>query len=138
MWIEFESERAFRRATRARRRAALTRRLRRACADCGRLAVACTPAAPRRSAQRGVHEIALEAIIATVEPNRAGQFDGEFRPAPLTRARWQRIWMAMHRARLAADLFLVSTGDGYAVRDGHHRVSVAKWIGAATISAVVA
>src|SRR3954462_9471703 len=81
-WIEFESERAFRRATRGRRRVALMRRLRRACADCGRLAVACPAAVPRRSVQRGVHEIPLEEITATVEPNRAAQFDREFRPAP--------------------------------------------------------
>jgi hypothetical protein len=137
-WIEFESEKAFRRATRGRRRAALIRRLRRACADCGRLAVACTAAVARRSAQRGVHEIPLEEITATVEPNRAAQFDREFRPAPLTQARWQRVWMAMQAGTSLPPISVERTGDGYAVRDGHHRVSVAKWTGAATISAVVA
>lgn len=137
-WIEFEAEKAFRRARRGRRRDALTRRLRRACADCGRLAVACSSAAPRRSAQRGVHEIPLEEITATLEPNRAAQFDHEFRPAPLTRARWQRVWMAMQAGAPLPPISVVPTGDGYAIRDGHHRVSVAKWSGFATISAVVA
>jgi hypothetical protein len=134
-WIEFESEKAFRRAARGRRRAALMRRLRRACADCGRLAVACTTGGPRRA---GVHEIPLEEITATVEPNRAAQFDSDFRPAPLTQARWQRVWMAMQAGVSLPPIAVVPTGNGYAVRDGHHRVSVAKWTGAATISAVVA
>jgi hypothetical protein len=134
-WIEFESEKAFRRATRGRRRAELKRRLSRACAECGRLAVACST---RPSAERGVREIPLDAITSTLEPNRAHQFDREFRPAPLTRARWQRVWMAMQAGVSLPPISVVSTGDGFAVRDGHHRVSVAKASGFATISAVVA
>jgi hypothetical protein len=137
-WIEFESEKAFRRAARGRRRVALMRRLRRACADCERLAVACTPAGVRRSAQRGVHEIPLEEITATLEPNRAHQFDRDFRPAPLTRTRWQRVWMAMQAGATLPPISVVRDGDRYAIRDGHHRVSVAKACGFATISAVVA
>jgi ParB-like nuclease domain len=46
--------------------------------------------------------------------------------------------MAMNAGKSLPPISLVRTGDGYAVRDGHHRVSVAKWTGAATISAVVA
>jgi hypothetical protein len=134
-WTELESEKAFRRATRGRRRAALMRWLRRACADYGRLAVACSL---HPSAERGVREIPLDAITSTLEPNRAHQFDREFRPAPLTRARWQRVWAAMHTGASLPPISVARTGDGYAVRDGHHRVSVAKWTGAATISAVVA
>jgi hypothetical protein len=134
-WIEFESEKAFRRATRGRRRAELMRRLRRACAECGRLAVACSTTP---SAERGVREIPLDAITATIEPNRAHQFDRDFRPAPVTRTRWQRVWMAMNAGAALPPISVVRDGDRYAVRDGHHRVSVAKWTGAATISAVVA
>ena len=33
---------------------------------------------------------------------------------------------------------VVHVGDGYAIRDGHHRVSVAKALGALTIHAIVA
>jgi hypothetical protein len=134
-WTEFESEKAFRRATRGRRRAALMRRLRRACADCGRLTVA---SSTRPSAERGVREIPLDAITATIEPNRAHQFDGDFRPAPVTRTRWQRVWMAMNAGASLPPISVVRTGDRYAIRDGHHRVSVAKACGFATISAVVA
>jgi len=46
--------------------------------------------------------------------------------------------MAMHAGTTLPPISVVRSGDGYAVRDGHHRVSVAKWTGAATISAVVA
>jgi hypothetical protein len=135
-WFEFESEKAFRRATRARRRAALMRRLRRVCAEYERLSVACS--LTQGSSVGRVREIPLEAITSTLEPNRAAQFDREFRPAPLTRARWQRVWMAMHTGVTLPPISVVRTRDGYAIRDGHHRVSVAKWTGAATISAVVA
>jgi ParB-like nuclease domain len=137
-WTQFEAEKAFRRAARARRRAEITRRLRRACVDYGRLAVA--GQTPRRSAgaTRGPREIPLDEITGTVEPNRAAQFDRDFRPAKLTQARWQRIWMAMHAGTPLPPISVVRVGDEYAVRDGHHRVSVAKWTGAATISAVVA
>jgi hypothetical protein len=136
-WIEFESEKAFRRATRGRRRAALGRRLRRACVECGRLAVARTQI-PGAGSLRGPREIPLDAITATLEPNRAHQFDRDFRPAPVTRVRWQRVWMAMQAGVHLPPISLVPAGDGYAIRDGHHRVSVAKWTGAVTISAVVA
>jgi hypothetical protein len=135
-WIEFESEKAFRRATRGRRRAALVRRLRRVCAEYERLAVACS--LTHGSSVGRVREIPLEAITSTLEPNRAAQFDRDFRPAPLTRARWQRVWMAMHTGATLPPISVVRVRDGYAIRDGHHRVSVAKWTGAATISAVVA
>jgi ParB-like chromosome segregation protein Spo0J len=33
---------------------------------------------------------------------------------------------------------VVQFGDAYAIRDGHHRVSVAKALGAASIQAIVA
>ena len=137
-WTQFEAEKAFRRAARARRRAELMRRVRRACVDCGRLAVACAPPQWSAAARRGAQDIPVDAITGTVEPNRAAQFDGDFRPAKPTQARWQRVWMAMHAGTPLPPIDVVRTGDGYAVVDGHHRVSVAKWRGVSTISAVVA
>jgi hypothetical protein len=91
----------------------------------------------RRPGRAQVREIPLDAIVATVEPNRAGQFDSEFRPAPHTRERWVRVWIAEQHAGLPP-ISVVAMGDAYAVRDGHHRVSVARARGAATIAAVVA
>jgi hypothetical protein len=140
-WSQIEAERAFTRAARARRRASLACRLlrRRAC-GCGRLAVhdALVPRHGARPARSGVREIAVDAISATVEPNRAAQFDDEFRPTEPTRARWQRVWLAEDRGVTLPPISVVQVGDRFAVRDGHHRVSVARARGAATISAVVA
>jgi hypothetical protein len=139
-WGRVEAEQAFGRAARARRRAAFVNRLRRRCSACGRLAVHdARPLMHRRpAAAAGPREIPLHAISATLEPNRASQFDGEFRPAGTTRGRWQRVWLAEHRGAVLPPIQVVQVGDTYAVRDGHHRVSVAKARGAATISAIVA
>jgi hypothetical protein len=114
------------------------RRIRRACSECSRLAVACGQPQRSAAALRGAHEIPLDAITGTTEPNRAAQFDGEFRPAKHTATRWQRVWMAMHDGTPLPPISVVRAGEGYAVRDGHHRVSVAKALGVTTISAVVA
>ena len=133
-WTDLEAERAFAAASRARRRAARVARLRRQCHRL--LAVYDQP--PRRGAvRRGVQEIPVEAICATTEPNRAAQFDASFRPAPVTRFRWLSVWEAEHRGTPLPPVSVVRAGDGYALRDGHHRVSVARSRGAVTIRAVV-
>lgn len=133
-----DAQRAFDRAARAHRRHTLATRLRRGCVECSRLAVHdtrrrnSTPAA-------AVKEIPLDAIHATVEPQRATQFDALFRPAgQRTRARWERLWVAEQRGETVPPITVVPTGSGYAVVDGHHRVSVARARGAVTIDAVVA
>jgi hypothetical protein len=139
-WGRVEAEQAFGRAARARRRAALVNRLRRRCSACSRLAVHDERALVRRrpAAGAGPREIPLDAISATLEPNRASQFDHDFRPAARTRGRWMRVWLAEHRGAVLPPISVVQVGDAYAVRDGHHRVSVAKARGAATIRAIVA
>ena len=134
-WSRIEAERAFDRAKRARRRAALVRRLR-GC-GCTRLAVFDALALRSSAAGAGVRDVALDAIAGTVEPNRAEQFDPGFRPAPRTRCRWLRIWEAIERGTALPPVSLVRVGDAYAVRDGHHRVSVAKARGAVAINAIV-
>jgi hypothetical protein len=95
-------------------------------------------AAGRRRGPRGVREIPLSEITGTLEPNRAEHFDREFRPAPITRERWKRVWLAEARGAVLPPISVVPAGDGYAVRDGHHRVSVALARGAVMIDAVVA
>ncbi len=131
-----DAERAFARASRGRLRAALLRRLRRRPGGC--LAVF----DERRLAGRarpghGVREIPLTAINGTLEPSRAAQFDSEFRPAPAVRTRWQRVWLAEQRGAVLPPISVVPVGDSYALRDGHHRVSVAVARGALTIDASV-
>ena len=135
-WLQTEAERAFGRAYRSRMRAQLVRRLRRsACACCDRLAVAIP--APGRHTRRGLREIPLERITGTLEPHRAEHFDHEFRPAAAVRDRWLRLWVAEARGAVLPPISVVPAGDGYAVRDGHHRVSVALARGALTIDAHV-
>jgi len=132
-----DAERAFAGAARARRRAALMALAHRrpAC----RLAVFDERALPPADAspRRGVREIPLDAIGATLEPNRAEQFDCGFRPTPLVRGRWQRVWLAEQRGVVLPPISVVPVGDGYAVRDGHHRISVARARGALTIDAII-
>ena len=135
-WTQMEADKAFRRAARSRRRAALASRISRGARLCG-LAVF-DETERRGGAGRGVREIPLDAIKGTTEPNRAAQFDHAFRPAKLTRSRWQSVWMALHRGTTLPPIDVVQIGDTYAIRDGHHRVSVAKALGVPTIHAIVA
>jgi hypothetical protein len=139
-WGQMEAEKAFSSATRARRRASLARRLRGWGGACGRLAVHDETTLRTASAAHGVglREIPLEAISGTLEPNRAAQFDREFRPTAPTRSRWQSVWLAAQRGALLPPISVVPFGDAYAIRDGHHRVSVARARGALTIDAIVA
>lgn len=133
-----DAQRAFDKAARAQRRAAIVNRLRRQCAECARLQVHDTVLRAAFSYATGVKEIPLEQISATVEPTRARQFDADFRPtAKRTRARWERLWMAEQRGEVIPPISVVRTHSGYAVVDGHHRVSVARARGALTIDAVV-
>jgi ParB-like nuclease domain len=135
-WSQLEAEKAFTQAARSRRRAALASRVRRGRRLCG---LDVFDESRRSSAAaRGVQEIPLESIKGTTEPNRAEQFDHEFRPTRLTRCRWLSVWLANHRGTKLPPISVVPVSEGYAIRDGHHRVSVAKALGALTIPAVVA
>ena len=97
----FDAERAFSRALRSRRRAALARRLRRRSAHDGRLPVYDHRRSPGHARpERGVREIPLDAIRGTLEPGRARLFDRCFRPAAAARARWQRLWLAEFRGEV--------------------------------------
>jgi hypothetical protein len=129
-WARMEAERAFGKAVRARRRASLLRR----CAACLRLAVHDQPGTASR---HGYREIPLEEITGTLEPHRAKQFDSAFRPSASTRARWERVWLAAQGGIELPPIRVVAVDDGYAIRDGHHRVSVALARGATSIDAIV-
>ena len=134
-----DAERAFTRISRARRRAAVLRVLRRQPSECGRLPVfdeLCS--ALERAARRGGRrEIPVGAIRGTLEPSRSAQFDPDFRPAPIARSRWERVWLAEERGTTLPPISVVAVGDAYVLRDGHHRVSVARARGALTIDALV-
>ena len=131
---QIDAQRAFSRLARARRRASIVGRLRR-CAACSRLRV--YEARGAAGAGGGILEIPLDAISGTLEPSRAAQFDSDFRPAPIARTRWERVWLAEHRGTVLPPISVMPVKGGFAVRDGHHRVSVARARGALTIDATV-
>ncbi len=135
-WTAAEAERAFAKAVRSRRRATFVGRVLRRCVACLGLSVFDEDA--RRPVRSGVRDIPLDAIRGTFEPHRAAQFDGEFRPAPVTRSRWMHIWQAEERGAPLPPISVAAVGDAFAIRDGHHRVSVARARGGLTITALVA
>jgi hypothetical protein len=127
-----DAERAFDRAARRRSVANVVRRLRGR--PTSRLAVH-DPGRVRALPASGIREIPLDAISGTLEPSRAEQFDADFRPARVARERWKRVWLAEQRGAALPPISVVPIGDEFALRDGHHRVSVAKARGARTIDA---
>lgn len=132
-----EGEKRFGQAARSRRRASLTRTLLRRCAKRAQLLVHEQPTLAS-SGGGAVREIPLDAITGTLEPGRAREFDAEFRPLPRMRKRWLRVWVAEHTGPGLGPIEVVRVGETFAVRDGHHRVSVARARGARTIDAIVA
>jgi hypothetical protein len=124
-----DAESAFIRA----RRGARLRRLRRARVQ---LPVYSTPHVA--AGRGGVREIPLECIQGTLEPSRAMQFDASFAPLRASaRSRWERVWIAEEKGVTLPPISVVPVAGGYAVRDGHHRVSVARARGAIAIDAAV-
>lgn len=133
VWSKLEAEQALTRAADARRRASLVCRVAAAVNAAAFWSMTTPPRGDRpRRAGRGVREISLDAIAGTLEPNRAVDFDTGFRPSGPTRVRWQRVWMAEHRGTVLPPISVVQVADAYPVRNGHHRVSVAKARGALT------
>ena len=136
---QYHAEAAFTRAVRARRKASFVNLLRRCGAEARRLPVYDERRAGARRMPMipGRHEIPVDAIRATIEPNRAEQFDAEFRPAKTTRQRWERVWLAEDTGTVLPPIVVVPVDGGFALRDGHHRVSVARARGVVTIDAIV-
>ena len=84
----------------------------------------------------GLQIVRLDAIVGTVD--RAADFDRGFRPtSPRLRSRWERIAAAQRRGESLPPISLYRVGDLFFVRDGHHRVSVAKSLGREDIDAYV-
>jgi hypothetical protein len=84
----------------------------------------------------GAAVVALDAIVGTVD--RAREFDRRFRPTTgRVRSRWEHIAAAMRRGEAMPPVDLLRIGEIYFVRDGHHRVSVARALGRTDIDAYV-
>jgi hypothetical protein len=84
----------------------------------------------------GLETIPLDSIVGTVDRER--EFDRRFRPTSRrVRARWQRIDEAMRRGDSMPPIDVYRIGRMHFVRDGHHRVSVARAMGLEVIDAYV-
>jgi hypothetical protein len=84
----------------------------------------------------GEELIALDSIVGTVDRSR--EFDRNFRPtSPRVRERWQRINTAQRKGKAMPPIDVYRIGELHFVKDGHHRVSVARALGHKDINAYV-
>lgn len=88
------------------------------------------------AAYKGLHEIELDKIIGST--GRYRDFTRTFLPKNnTTQERWRRVDAVAHSEQGFPPIEVYQVGDVYFVRDGNHRVSVARAHGAATIEAEV-
>ena len=84
----------------------------------------------------GEQTIPLDSIVGTVD--RAREFDRAFRPtSQRVRERWERINLAQRTGKAMPPIDVYRIGDMHFVKDGHHRVSVARALGHTDINAYV-
>jgi hypothetical protein len=84
----------------------------------------------------GLQVVPLDAIVGSVD--RSVDFDRGLRPTSARlRSRWERIAAAQRRGESLPPVSLYKIGELFFVRDGHHRVSVAKSLGRKDIDAYV-
>jgi uncharacterized ParB-like nuclease family protein len=90
-------------------------------------------------AYAGVQEIPLDKVVGSAAaPSKTGDFDPLFLPMNRrNRDRWTRIYQEMVEGDELPPIDVYKVGDYYYVIDGHHRVSVARSLGRATINARV-
>ena len=88
------------------------------------------------SAERHLEDIPLDAIVGSV--GRYNDFTREFLPRRAAgRDRWVGVKLAMTGLEGVPPIEVYRVGDAYFVRDGNHRVSVARELGAPTIQGYV-
>jgi hypothetical protein len=84
----------------------------------------------------GLQAVPIAAIRGS--EGRSDDFDRDFNPlSDETRDRWLSVYAAMRGGRGLPPVELVEAGGVYYVRDGHHRISVARALGQAYVEAVV-
>ena len=95
-----------------------------------------TPVAQTAAHPQRLASIPLDQIVGS--ESRSEDFDNHFNPlkAHLSQ-RWAGIAMARRNGVALPPVELVRDGDEYFVRDGHHRISVAKMLGQLEIEAVI-
>jgi hypothetical protein len=84
----------------------------------------------------GLQTIELDSIVGSVDRSR--EFDRRFRPTTgRVRPRWERIATATRRGAEIPPIDVYRIGELHFVKDGHHRVSVARAMGFKVIDAYV-
>ncbi len=89
------------------------------------------------SSYRGIRTVPIAQIVGSAT-NRYADFDRAFLPAQVrTKSRWKRIDQLRMAGEVLPPVQLFKLGDLYFVRDGHHRISVARETGQEFIDAEV-
>jgi hypothetical protein len=134
-WLD--AERRFLRVRRQRRRAALQRRLHHERGDRPLAYLADDTGWAARAQRRRLGEAPIEigSIVGTSDRHKAQAFDAEFRPPEWSRGRWTLLCLAAQRGTPLPPISVYRVGGEHYVRDGHHRVSVARAIGSTRIDA---
>jgi hypothetical protein len=84
----------------------------------------------------GIRTVAIHLVRGS--ESRSGDFDRDFNPShKRTASRWIGVYTAWLEGVAMPPVELVQIGDSYFVRDGHHRISVARSLGMRYIDAVV-
>jgi hypothetical protein len=92
--------------------------------------------AVRGQRDEGYQSVDLGRIVGS--EGRCEDFDNKYRPLKgHTEQRWYRVARAMLSGVVLPPVVLIRIGDEYYVRDGNHRVSVARAFGQAAIEAEV-
>lgn len=95
-----------------------------------------TATAAHHASHRGIQSVPLTKIRGS--EGRTADFDADFRPLKATsKERWVNIAVAHARAEPLPAVDLIRVNDTYFVRDGHHRISVARMVGQQEIDANV-
>jgi hypothetical protein len=84
----------------------------------------------------GIRNVAISQIRGS--EGRSNDFDRDFNPLQdHCKSRWLRIAKAREQDKVLPPVVLVQVGGVYFVRDGHHRISVARALGQLDIEAEV-
>ncbi|GAP13837.1 protein containg ParB-like nuclease domain [Longilinea arvoryzae] len=90
----------------------------------------------RREYSRGLVTVPIRKIIGS--ENRSRDYDRFFNPLnETTRERWIRVAVSIFKGRPLPPITLIEVDGFYYLRDGHHRVSVARMNGQLEIEALV-
>ena len=90
----------------------------------------------RARCHAGIRNVAISQIRGS--EGRGDDFDGDFNPIQdHCMSRWLRVAAARDQGKGLPPVVLIQVGDVYFVRDGHHRISVARALGQLDIEAEV-